>query len=66
MRVVQAARFLGSVLGLCCNAGGGAGCFVGEAKTIVLSIKLRWRNKVDLNGGHRFSSDTEMTTLDIS
>ena len=50
MRVVRAARFLGSVV--CCKTGGGAGCyrFVGGARsrTIILS-KLRWRNRVDLN-----------------
>ncbi len=44
--------FLESVLG-----GRGAGCFrfVGGARTIILSIKLRWRY-------YRFSRDTEMPT----
>ena len=44
--------FLGKCAGLvCCKTGGGAGCFrlVGGARTIILSIKLRWRNRVDLN-----------------
>ena len=40
--------------------------FVGGARTIILSIKLRWRNRVDLNRDHRFSRGTEMSTLDIS
>ena len=68
MRVVRVARFLGSVLGLFAAKLGGAGCFrfVGGARTIILSIKLRWRNRVDLNRDHRFSRDTEMSTLDIS
>ena len=61
---MRAARFLGSVLGLFA-----AGCFlfVGGAiyRTIILSIKLRWRNRVDLNRDHRFSRDTEMPTLQI-
>ena len=50
--------FLGKYAGLvCCKTGEGAGCFrfVGGAKTIILSIKLRWRNRVDLNRDHRFS-----------
>ncbi len=31
---------------VCCKAGGGAGCFcfVGGARTIILSIKLRWNS----------------------
>ena len=61
--------FLGKCAGLVCfKTGGGAGCFcfVGGAKTIILSIKLRWRNRVDLNRDHRFSRDIEMPTLDIS
>ncbi len=39
--------FLGKCAGLvCCKTGGGAGCFlfVGGARTIILSIKLRWRS----------------------
>ncbi len=55
--------FLGKCAGLvCCKTGGGAGCFrfMGGARTIILSIKLRWRNRVDLNRDHRFSRDTEM------
>ena len=36
-------------------------CFVGGARTIIF-IKLRWRNRVDLNRDHRFSRDTEMPT----
>ena len=45
--------FLGTGL-VCCKTGGGAGCFrfVGGARTIILSIKLRWRNRVDLNRDH--------------
>ena len=39
---------------------------MGGARTIILSIKLRWRNRVDLNRDHRFSRDTEISTLDIS
>ncbi len=31
-----------------------------------MSIKLRWRNRVDLNRDHRLSRDTEMPTSDIS
>ena len=61
--------FLGKCAGLvCCKTGGRAGCFrfVGGARTIILSIKLRWRNRVDLNRDHRFSRDTEMPTSDIS
>ncbi len=61
--------FLGKCAGLVCyKTGGGAGCFhfVGGARTIILSIKLRWRNRVDLNRDHRFSRDTEMPTSDIS
>ncbi len=61
--------FLGKCAGLvCCKTGGGAGRFrfVGGARTIILSIKLRWRNRIDLNRDHRFSRDTEMSTLDIS
>ena len=55
--------FLGKCAGLVyCKTGGGAGCFcfVGGARTIILSIKLR---RVDLNRDHRFSRDT---TLNIS
>ena len=70
MKVGRAARFLiGKCAGLvCCKTGGGAGCFpfVGGARTIIFSIKLRWRNRVDLNRDHRFSRDTEMPTSDIS
>ncbi len=61
--------FLGKCAGLvCCKTGGGAGCspFVGGARTIILSIKrkvkLRWKNRVDLNRDHRFSRDTEIPT----
>ena len=57
--------FLGKCAGLvCCKTGGGAGCFrfVGGARTIILSIKLRWRNRVDF----RFSRYTEIPTSDIS
>ena len=40
---------------------------MGGARTIILwTIKLRWRNRVDLNRDHRFSRDTEMPTSDIS
>ena len=61
--------FLGKCAGLvCCKTGGRAGCFrfVDGARTIILSIKLRWRNRVDLNRDHRFSRDTEMPTSGIS
>ena len=37
-----------------------------ELGLLILSIKLRWRNRVDLNRDHRFSRDTEMPTSDIS
>ncbi len=53
----------------CWKTGGGAGCFrfVGGARTIILSIKLRRnRGRVDLNRDHRFSRDTEIPTSDIS
>ena len=53
MRVVRAARFLGSVLGLFAAKLGEelvvSVLWVELARTIILSIKLRWRNRVDLN-----------------
>ncbi len=72
MRVVQAAPFLGSVLGLFAAKLGEelvvSVLWVELARTIILSIKLRWRNRVrvDLNRDHRLSRDTEMPTSDIS
>ncbi len=72
MRVVQAAHFLGSVLGLFAAKLGEelvvSVLWVELARTIILSIKLRWRNRVrvDLNRDHRLSRDTEMPTSDIS
>ena len=72
MRVVQAACFLGSVLGLFAAKLGEelvvSVLWVELARTIILSIKLRWRNRVrvDLNRDHRLSRDTEMPTSDIS
>ena len=59
MRVVQAARFLESVLGLFAAKLGEeldvSVLWVELARTIILSIKLRWRNRVDLNRDHRLS-----------
>ena len=53
MRVVRAARFLGSVLSLFAAKLGEelvvSVLWVELARTIILSIKLRWRNRVDLN-----------------
>ena len=64
VRVVRAARFLGSVLGLFAAKLGEeldvSVLWVELARTIILSIKLRWRNRVDLNRDHRLSRDTEM------
>ena len=54
MRVVRAARFLGSVLGLFVSKLGE------ELDVSVLWVELR------LNRDHRFSRDIEMPTLDIS
>ncbi len=56
--------FLGKCAGLVCCKTGGRARFVGGARTVILSIKLRWRNRVDLNRDHRFSRDTEMLTSD--
>ena len=66
MRVVRAAFFLGSVLGLFAAKLGEeldvSVLWVELARTIILS---RWRNRVDLNRDHRLRRDTEIPTSDI-
>ena len=69
MRVVRAAFFLGSVLGLFAAKLGEeldvSVLWVELARTIILSIKLRWRNRVDLNRDHRLSIETQRCQLQI-
>ncbi len=68
MRSSTSRSFLGKCTGLvCCKTGGGAGYFVGGARTIIIIVhQTEVEEQVDLNRDHRFSRDTEMPTSDIS